>query len=246
MTPEIYVLDRRVRLLQPEEGFRTSLDSVMLAAACPAREGERVLDMGCGVGGAGFCLLARVPGCHVTGVELQADHVALAERNIALNGAEGRAAFACADIRDFMPDCPPEARFDHIICNPPYLDAGAHTPSPQAKLATARGHAGAEMGVKDWVDAGFRLLESGGSLTLIHRADQADRIIQALGRRFGALALIPLWPHAEEAAKRVIIRAVKDRRSPATLHPGIVLHGADGAYTPEAEAILRDGRPIIA
>jgi tRNA1(Val) A37 N6-methylase TrmN6 len=201
--------------------------------------------MGSGVGGAGFCLLARVPECHVTGVDIQADHVELAERNIELNKAAGRAAFICSNIMDFMTDSAAAERFDHVICNPPYLEAGAHTPSPQEKLATARGHAEEDMDVKSWVDSGFRLLQSGGSLTVIHRADQTDKIIQALGRRFGAVVIIPLWPYEGEAAKRVIIRAVKDRKTPASLHPGIILHAPGGAYTEAAEKILRDGLPIV-
>lgn len=243
---EIYVLERAVRLLQPAAGgFRTSLDSVMLAASCPARDGDHVLDMGAGVGGAAFCLLHRVAGCRVTGVEVQADYAALAQENIALNAAEGRAAFVAADIRDFTA----EARFDHVICNPPYLEAGTHTRSPDEGKALALGHgmgqAGEEMGLDAWLEAGFRHLKSRGSLTMIHRADHADRIVRGLGRRFGAVTIIPLWPRAGEAAKRVIIRAVKDSQSPALLHPGLVLHEADGAYTAAADAVLRAGHGII-
>jgi tRNA1(Val) A37 N6-methylase TrmN6 len=239
---EIYVLDRAVRLLQPAEGgFRTSLDSVMLAAACPALEGDNVLDMGCGVGGAAFCLLRRVPGARVTGVEVQGEYAALAAENIALNGAQGRAAFVHADIRDYVAAVP----FDHVICNPPYLDAGTHTPAPDGARAAALGHGDDTMDAATWVDAGFRRLKSRGSLTVIHRADAVDRIVQAMGRRFGGITLIPLWPRAGEAAKRVVIRAVKDSRSPAALHPGLVLHEPDGAYTPAAEAVLRRGEGLF-
>ena len=240
---EIYVLDKKVRLLQPAQGFRTSLDSVMLAAACPVvtGKGQRVLDLGCGVGGASFCLLHRVPDCHVSGVEIQPDYHALALENIALNRAEGHADFINADIRDFKVENPDD-RFDHVICNPPYLEAGQHTPSPTEGLATARGHDAAdELSLKDWIDKGFYALRSGGSMTIIHRADATDRIIQGLGRRFGAVEIIPLWPRAGEAAKRIVIRAVKDRKSPCAVHPGLVLHEEDGVYTPEADAILRLG-----
>jgi tRNA1(Val) A37 N6-methylase TrmN6 len=238
---EIYVLDRRVRLLQPPGGFRTSLDSVMLAAACPAGAGAHVLDMGTGVGGAAFCLLARVPGARVTGIEVQPGYHDLAVRNIALNAAEGRAEFACADIRTFQADAP----FDHVMCNPPYLDAGTHTRSPDEGRSLALGHDDAAMGVKDWVDAGFRLVKSNGTLTVIHRADMVDKIILALGKRFGAIEIIPLWPRASEAAKRVIVRAIRDRRTPAVVHPGLTLHEADGTYTQAAEAVLRSGAPLF-
>ena len=237
---EIYVLDKKVRLLQPEKGFRTSLDSVMAAAACPVKSGQRVLDMGCGVGAVSFCILQRVPGAEVTGVDIQPDYVALAQENIALNGG-GNVGFTCEDIRAFRS----EARFDHVVCNPPFLEAGHYTPSPDAGLAKARGHDDEDMDVKDWIDSGFHNLQSGGSLTVIHRADCIDRIIQALGRRFGATEIIPLWPHAGEAAKRVIVRAVKDRKTPALMHAGLVLHKSDGTYTEEADRILREGAGLI-
>jgi tRNA1(Val) A37 N6-methylase TrmN6 len=242
---EIQILNRRVRLLQPVGGFRTSLDSVMLAAACPAESGQSVLDMGAGVGGAAFCVLSRVPGCNVTGVEIQDEYHALAIRNISLNEAENQAEFVHADIMAFEAE-----RFDHVICNPPFLEAGTYTPAEDAGRAMALGHGAPVVlarsdargeDLKAWIDAGFRLLKSNGSLTLIHRADCIDKIIQVLGKRFGAVEVIPLWPRCGEPARRVIVRAIKDRRSPALLHPGVVLHEADGAYTPEAERYLRQG-----
>lgn len=249
---EIHVLDKKVRLLQPAKGFRTSLDSVMLAAACPVKAGEKVLDMGCGVGGAAFCVLTRVPGAQVTGVDVQADYVALARENIGLNAAEGRATFLHADIRDYRP----EALFDHVICNPPYMEAGHHTPSPEAGKALANGHltphpssplegGGVGGGLKDWIDAGFHALKAGGSLTIIHRADVTDKIIFALGKRFGAVEIIPLWPRVGQDAKRVIVRARKGRKSPATLHAGLVLHEENGDYTAAADAVLRDGAGLF-
>ncbi len=237
---EIHVLNKRVRLLQPADGFRTSLDSVMLAAACPAKAGDHVLDMGCGVGGAGFCVLARVPGTHLHGIDIQPDHIDLACRNIALNDMQSRAQFEAGDIRDAA-----AGTFDHVICNPPYLETGTHSISPSQKKAIAHGHHEEDISVYDWLDAGFRHLKSGGSLTMIHRADRTDKIILGLKNRFGAIEIIPLWPRAGENAKRVIIRAIKDRRTPARLHTGVVLHEADGRYTPTADDILRDMRPIV-
>ncbi len=235
---EIFVLNRRVRLLQPPGGFRTSLDSVMLAAACKAGPGDHVLDMGSGVGGASFCLLARMPECRVTGVEIQADYHALAERNILLNQEEGKARFICADVLRYEDD-----RFDHVICNPPYLEAGTHSRAADEGRAVALGH-DENANLKDWIDCAFRLLKSNGTLTVIHRADTVDKIIAGLGKRFGAVEIIPLWPRAGEPAKRVIVRAIKDRQTPCVIHPGIVLHESDGSYTASADAILRDCRPV--
>ncbi len=238
--PEIHVLDHKVRLLQAEKGFRTSMDSVFVAAACPARQGQRVLDLGCGVGGASFCLLWRVAETHLTGIDIQEDHVHLARSNVALNGMEGRADFHTADVRNFRD----ADRFDHVICNPPYLEAGSYTVSALEQKAIALGHEGSEVVLKDWIDAAFENLKSGGSLAMIHRADMSDKIIQALGKRFGAVDIIPLWPKAGEEARRVIIRAIKDRKTPCRLHSGIILHDDNGHNTAAAENILRAGHAI--
>lgn len=236
---EIHVLNKRVRLLQPAQGFRTSLDSVMLAAACPVKKGQEFLDLGCGVGGAGFCVLERVAETAFTGIDIQQSHIDLAKHNIVLNDKNDRANFVCGDIRDFT-----LRQFDHVICNPPYLDAGTHTPSPSVEKATALYHNEDGVSVKDWIDAAFRNLKNGGSFTIIHRADHTDKIIQGFGKRFGAIEIIPLWPRAGEAAKRVIIRAIKNRKTPTTLHPGIILHEVNGSYTTQADNILRGNAPI--
>ena len=66
----------------------------------------------------------------------------------------------------------------------------------------------------------------------------------ALGSRFGAVSVLPLWPKAGQAARRVIVAARRDSRSPSRLLPGLVLHRPDGRFTPAAEAVLRDGAAL--
>jgi len=73
-------------IIQPRAGHRVGGDAVFLAAAVPAKAGERVLEAGTGVGVAGLCLLARVPELNVTAVEIDAELCALAKSNAARNG----------------------------------------------------------------------------------------------------------------------------------------------------------------
>lgn len=235
---EITVLDGNIRLRQVPDGFKTSTDSVLLAAACPA-DGGHILDLGCGVASAGLCALHRITGATLTGIDILPDHIALAAENAALNGMAERTQFIAEDIRDYE-----DGGFNHVICNPPYLENGSYIPSPKAHKELAIGHGEDDIDLKDWIDAAHRNLKSGGTYTIIHRADMLDRIIRNLGKRFGAIEILPLWPKLSVTAKRVIVRAVKDRKSPATLHPGIVLHNGDGEYSDRAESILRAGQAL--
>lgn len=232
----IYVLDKRLSLHQPDGGLRTSIDAVLLAAACPAAVGQSVLDLGCGVGSAGLCVLKRVEDVMLCGVDIQEDHIDIARNNAALNGLEAR--FTHADIRDAEGLGP----FDHIICNPPYRDAGAYIRSPSAAKDTAIGH---DMRLQEWTDFAWHHIKGQGSLTLIHDASHTDALIRSLysergRRRFGGVEIIPLYPKSGLHAKRVIVRAWKHRKSPSTLFSGLVIHKEDGTYTKEANDILRN------
>src|SRR5580692_7243816 len=89
-TSDDALLGGRVHLHQPAQGYRVAIDPVLLAAAVPAAEGDRVLDIGCGVGAASLCLAARVPGCRIVGLELQPALAQLAAENAARNAVADR------------------------------------------------------------------------------------------------------------------------------------------------------------
>ena len=236
----ITVLNGALSLEQPENGFRTSIDAVLLAAACPAKAGQSILDMGCGVGSAGLCVLHRINDTTLTGLDIQDSHVQIAMQNSKTNILSTRSVFINADVRSFE-----QTGFDHVICNPPYENAGAHLHSPSEAKAKAIGHTDHDISLEVWMKCAFRCVKSGGSLTMIHKADQLQAIIQALGKSWGATEIIPLWPKAGKPAKRVIIRTIKHRKSPAIMHPGLILHNQDGSYTIGAEKILRASAALI-
>jgi hypothetical protein len=135
-------LGGRLRLRQPAAGYRAAIDPVLLAAAVPAAAGNTVADLGCGVATAGLCLLARVPGARVSGLELQAPLAELAIQNATLNSCSDRLAVVLGDVT-----APPAALvpggFDHVMLNPPYLESGAARVSAHEmrRIATVEGPA---------------------------------------------------------------------------------------------------------
>jgi tRNA1(Val) A37 N6-methylase TrmN6 len=163
-------------------------------------------------------------------------------RNIALNNADGKADFIRSDIRDYVVEGKPI--YNHVMVNPPYFEAGQHMPSPDDVRAKALGHQSDDLDLEDWILAGYRLLKSGGSLNIIYPTSGTDKIIRAMGKKFGAIEIIPLWPRVGVDSKRVIIRAIKGRQTPCIIRAGLVLHEVDGSYTVEADKVLRDAGAI--
>lgn len=237
------LLDGRVTLRQPATGYRVAIDPVLLAAAVPAQAGESVLDAGCGVGAAALCLAARVDAITIDGLEVDARLVALARENAGANRFGERVSFHAGDLEQPPPALAPR-RFDHVMTNPPHLEAARTQASPRP--TKARAHVEGRLDLGGWLIACLRLLRPRGGLTLIHRADRLDHILAALHGRAGAIVIMPLWPKAGRPAKRVILRAVKGAGGRAGLLPGLVLHENDGGYTPAAEAILRQGGALEA
>ena len=226
-------LDGRVKVWQPEFGLRSGLDAVMLAAAVPAKSGQSAFELGAGVGTASLCLLARVPELTVTGIEIDPELAAVAQINATENSVEAR--FVTGDIFDLPAEL--KRDFDHVFCNPPFhFESQA---SPDLVRATALMDLGR---LEDWLKTGLQRTVSGGWFTAILRADRLNQALAALPEK--GVRVLPLWPKAGEAAKRVIVQARKGSNAPFTLLSGLVLHQANGAWTPEADDVLRRGNPL--
>src|SRR5262249_39164489 len=83
------VLGGKLRLKQPSAGHRIGHDAILLAAACPARAGERVVDLGAGVGAAGRARAGRVGGVKVVVVGVKVWGGGAAAALAALGGERG-------------------------------------------------------------------------------------------------------------------------------------------------------------
>ena len=226
-------LDGRVKVAQPETGFRSGLDAVMLASAVPALTGQAALELGAGSGAASLCLAARVCGVTITGVERDEDLAALARGNATANGADCR--FVAADIFALPQDL--KRDFDQVFANPPFHGEGQVSPDPVRAAALMD-----DGKLSDWLKLGLQRTVSGGFFTAILRADRLNQALATLPQL--GLCAFPLWPRQGEAPKRAIVQVRKGSNAPFALLPGLVLHQDDGAWTAAAEAVLRRGNAL--
>ncbi|WP_226782021.1 tRNA1(Val) (adenine(37)-N6)-methyltransferase [Oceaniglobus trochenteri] len=238
-------LGGRLTVAQPARGYRAGIDAVLLAASVPAKPGQSVLELGCGVGVASLCLGARVSGLELSGLEVQPDYAELARRNGLANGMD--LAVHTGDLMA-MPAALRQQSFDHVIANPPYYHAPSRTASRDAGRETAHAE-GASLAA--WIDAATRRLRPNGMLSVIQRADRLRDLLAACDDRLGRLILRPIQARQGRPAQLILLTATKGGRTPLTLRNPLFLHEGDRhesdseSYTPLIRDVLRGGLPLI-
>jgi len=231
-------LGGQLRLRQPRSGHRAGHDAILLAAATPARSGDRVVDLGSGVGAAGLAVARRVSGIDLVLVEIDPALAELARNNananaitaevIVLDVEAGTSAF---DDFGLTPDSA-----DVVLMNPPFNDPSRHRASPDG--VRQRAHVATATTLASWVHVARRILKSNGQLALIWRADGIAEVLAALDRGFGSLEILPVHGEAASPAIRILVRATKGGRAPTRLHAALLLNEESGVPNKWVQEIL--------
>lgn len=155
--------------------FPPTTDSFALGYFARPKRDDAVCDLGCGTGLLGTLLLAREPSLRVTGVEQNADALALATRTFAENGwdAELRAGDLCEED-----DLPAAGSMDYCVCNPPYFPAGHGKSAKGEARRDAREEA--QCTLSDVCAAAARVLRWGGGFALVHRPERMVDLLAVL------------------------------------------------------------------
>jgi tRNA1(Val) A37 N6-methylase TrmN6 len=237
-------LGGQLRLRQPKSGHRAGHDAMLLAAATVARSGDRVVDLGSGVGAAGLAVARRVAGIKLVLLEIDPELAALARGNAAANAlkadvvvldvASEAGAFAAAGL---APDS-----VDVVLMNPPFNDAVRHRASPHRGREIA--HVATAATLESWIHASRRILKSGGALTLIWRADGLTEVLAALDRGFGSLRILPVHGDPAAPAIRILVRAIKGGKAPTEIHPALMLNDESALPNKQVQEILA-GKAIV-
>lgn len=228
--------DKRLLVRQFRDGYRFSIDAVILAGHIRPRPAEKILELGAGCGIVSLIVAFRHADALVTGVEIQPELARLARANVLANDLQARVRILGRDLKTLAPaDLP--GPFDWVVSNPPYRKAAAGRLNPQFQRAVARHEI--KVGLPDIVSAARRWLRTGGRFVTVYTA---ERMAEALGR-IQAAGIEPKYCRmihstVTSTAKLVLIEGHKGARPGLIVAPPLVIYGENGDYTAEIERMF--------
>ena len=206
-------------LLQSEEGFRFSMDSLLLACFATSRPNQRGADLGCGCGGVGLGMLLRCPSLDIHGLELDPQVAALAHANGARLGLADRFRASQGDVADFRAD----RVLDFVVANPPYREPGTGRENVDHGRRTARFEEAGSF--ETFARCAARNLKTRGRFAVVHLAERLPELMVSLNQAGLAPKRMRLiHGRADEPARLVLLEAVKSGGAGLAVEPPLILY----------------------
>lgn len=225
-----------LQIIQPRDGYRFSLDPLLLCAFAGVRAGERVIDLGTGSGVIPLVLARQSVGAEIVGVELQGQMAELAQRNVTLNGLTDRIEIIGSDILSLRQRFPVSS-FSLVVANPPYRKPGSGRISPKAGRDKARHETTA--GLTDFMCAAKYLVRPDGRICFIYHVSRLPELFaEALSLKLAPMRLRMVHGSAPAGARMVLLELAKGRRKEMEVLPPLFIYDKDGAYSEEMKRIL--------
>lgn len=218
-------------IYQPVEGYRFSVDSIILANFINLKRLNNALDLGAGTGIIGMIIAKKYPNSKITMIEIQPDLSEFAKKNIEINGLENQIKVYCIDAKKFD-----EKGFDLVFTNPPFRRPGTGKISPKEEKAIARHEF--SLSVADIAEIAQRSLRHRGRLCMVHLPERLVDIIRTLSKyNLEVKRLRFVHSKISTEAKMVLIEAVKGGKISLKVEKPLFIYEENGEYTNEMNKI---------
>ncbi|MEZ4600130.1 MAG: tRNA1(Val) (adenine(37)-N6)-methyltransferase [Syntrophotaleaceae bacterium] len=222
------------RIIQKRDGYRFSLDPVLLCAFAAIGSTDKICDLGTGSGVIPLLLAGANPAATILGIEVQPDLADRARRNVELNGLRERVTILEVDLRRIREALPAES-CRAVLANPPYRRPATGRMSPHSERALARHEV--QGGLIDFVDAAAWLLPTGGRFFLVYLAERMAELLAIM--RQGALEpkrLRCIHSRFGEEARMVLVEGRKGSGPGLKVEPPLYVYEGED-YSLEIKAI---------
>lgn len=226
-----------LKLLQPRDGYRYSLDPLLLCAFAGERAtGKTIIDLGSGCGVIPLIMTRHYGASRALGVEVQAEMAQLAQRNIALNGLDSSVRILHDDILNLRRHFPVSS-FDLLLSNPPFRVPGTGKISPKVGRDAARHETTATL--HDFLAAAKYLVTTSGSIFFVHHPSRLQEFMTTAAElKLAVSRLRMVYGTISSEARIFLAELKKGRKCDFTVEPALIIYGEEGNYTGEAETIL--------
>ena len=225
-----------INIRQPAQGYRFSLDALLLAEFARIPDRAVVADLGTGCGVIPLVLARRNPAARFVACEKNPDMAAMADENAQANGLGGRIEIVADDILNIRTRFPVSS-FDVVVSNPPFRSPGSGKTSPHAGRDAARHETTA--GLADFLAAAKYLVKSSGRIFFIYPPSRLAEFIRCAGElKLALLRLRMVHGSGQAIAKMFLVELAKGRRGDVTVEPPLIVYVRPGEYTDEVARIL--------
>ena len=166
-----------IKIDQPQNGYRFSIDPFLLCSEIIDLTNQTILDIGCGSGIIPLILKFKNPDVKIFGVEIQNELAELAESNVKRNSMEQSISIICKDIKDVtLQDF--DEKIDIIVSNPPYKKEKSGRLNPDKQKAVARHEI--KLNIQELLQCCKRLLSSNGRAYIIFPAERTSDLLYSM------------------------------------------------------------------
>jgi tRNA1Val (adenine37-N6)-methyltransferase len=228
-----------LQIIQPQQGFRFTIDPVLLAGFAQIKPGETWIDLGCGSGVLPLLLASREAGLQITGVEIDSASADRARRNIALNNLGKQINIIQGDLRDLRQTQGAQS-CDVVITNPPYRRPESGRISSGADRAIARHEL--QGSLDDFLDVSRYLLKNGGRFYAIFLAERLPELMGKMSaKKIEPKRLCCIHPRRTNDANLVLIEGRRGGRPGLTITAPLFVYEMEG-YSEEVRKLAGDFR----
>ncbi len=237
---------RDIQIYQNKNGYRFSVDALLLFSFIGLPRVKKIADLGAGSGIIGILLAKKYQHAEVALIELQRSLAKLAEKNVILNNLDDRVKVIRADLRELSKTrlfthlhMLPFADFDLVVSNPPFRKVKTGRLSIGDEKAIARHEI--KLSIKDLVKAGSTLLKHHGRLCIIHLPERLTEIIDAMQENnLEPKRMRFIHSTISSEAKMVLIEAVKGGKAGLKIERPFFIYNEDRSYTDEMREIYNE------
>ncbi|MEN8211052.1 MAG: methyltransferase [Thermodesulfobacteriota bacterium] len=231
-------MNSKIKISQPEKGYRFSIDPFILAAHIEVTENQKVIDIGCGCGIIPLILSSRSSALKITGIEIQKELYVCAKKNIITRKLEKSINIIHGDIKD-IDISNINGKADIIVSNPPYKKKGSGRLNPDSQKAIARHEI--TLDIDMLFKCSSRMLKEKGKLYIIFPAQRLSDLISTMEHyKFTLEFLRFIHTKKHSIAKRVILCAVKNSNNPCVVQPPFYIYEHENKFSKEYLSLFKN------